>query len=87
MGQKDPFNVNSLLVISYQDRDYHIGGLIMKKGYFVSRNGMRITHSFKKVEEVVKLFPLARISDNALHQMLKEQKKQLELFTIVERRA
>lgn len=87
MGQSQPLNHNSELVVSYQDRDYQMGGLIIKKGYFVSRNGMRITHSFKTAKEVFVLFPMATISNDALEQLLKEQKKQLELFTVVEKRA
>lgn len=87
MVQSQPFNVSSPLVISYQDRDYTLGGMVMKKGYFVSRNGMRITHSFNRVDEVCKLFPLASIADDALYQMLKEQKKQLEMFHPMEKSA
>lgn len=87
MGQSQPFNHKSELVVSYQDRDYPMGGLVIKKGYFVSRNGMRITRSFKTAREIFDLFPTATISDSALEQLLKEQSKQLELFTIQEKRA
>lgn len=64
-----------------------MGGLIIKKGYFVSRNGMRITHSFKTLEEVLELFPGAEILDSALDQLLREQEKQLSLFIGVEKQA
>lgn len=82
MGQSHPFSRNVDLVISYQTHDYNLGGLIVKKGYFVSRNGMRITRSFKTAQELVELFPDSSISDGALRQMVKDAPKQLDLFLL-----
>lgn len=87
MGPSRPYNFNSELVISYQTHNYNMGGLIIKKGYFVTRNGMRITHSFKTADEVFALFPKATVSDKALQQIVKDRTRQLDLFSVHEKRA
>lgn len=85
MDQSQPHNYNPDLIICYQTHDYPMGGLIIKRGYFVSRNGMRITKSFKTVEEILKLFPLATIANSALLQMAKDMPRQLALFPLKEK--
>lgn len=84
MGQSQLCHHTVDLVVSYQSHDILLGGTTVKKGYFVSRRGMRITRSFEDLDLVLELFPEAELASTDLDQLVKER-SQLE-FSYVESR-